>query len=74
MLDNFEEQAILIQEIETIADMQLRDIKCIFKDENDYIETVNSAGVYVWDRIGEDHVSLAEIRTMLDSGYTAIPF
>ena len=75
MFEQFEENAILINEIEAIAELDLRDIKCIFKDEEDYYETIDKDDCYIWDTVGK-HTSrsLSEIRTDLDNGYTAIPF
>lgn len=76
MLENFEDSAILINEIENIANMDLRDIKCLYDDGlDDMIETIDKDGNYVWDTIGKPtSLTLEEVRRMLDSGYTAIPF
>ncbi len=72
MLENFEAESILISEIEAIAQMDLRDIKCVFKDEDDYYETLDHNENYIWDTV--QGKTLAEVRVDLDNGYTAIPF
>ena len=72
MLEEFEEESLIIDEIEQIADMKLNDIKCIFKDTEDSYETVNQYGVYIWDRV--DGKPLKEILQDLHDDYTAIPF
>lgn len=75
MLEKFAEQSILINEIESIADMDLRDIKCLINDEDDMIETMDKDGNYIWDTVGKvTSKTLEEVRLLLDSGYTAIPF
>lgn len=74
MLERFAEQAILINEIEAIADMDLRDIMSL-TDGEDIIETVDEKGHYIWDTVGKTtSKTLEEIRVLLDCGYTAIPF
>lgn len=75
MFDRFEASSVLIAEIESIADMDLRDIKCIYLDEEDSYETTYK-DTYIWD-LGEGnphYMSLETVRTLLDTGYTAIPF
>jgi hypothetical protein len=75
MLEQFAEQSVLINEIESIADMDLRDIKCLINDEDDMIETMDKDGNYIWDTVGKvTSKTLEEVRLLLDSGYTAIPF
>lgn len=74
MLDSFAEYSVLIQEIESIADMDLRDIKCLLSDDA-VIETIDKDGNYIWDTVGKHtSLSLKEVRAMLDNDYTAIPF
>lgn len=76
MLDRFANKAILIAEIESIADMDLRDIHCLLNtDLDDSVMTIDKDGHYIWDTVGKPYSkTLEEIRIMLDSGYTAIPF
>ena len=75
MLDTFAENSILINEIESIADMDLRDIKCIFLSEDDYYMTTDEQGLYIWDTVGKpSSKDLRVVLTDLECGYTAIPF
>ena len=76
MLDSFADNAVIINEIESIAGMDLRDIMSLLHDDDDHaIETVDKDGNYIWDTVGKTtSKTLEDVRIMLDSGYTAIPF
>lgn len=75
MLEQFADMAVLISKIESIAGMDLRDIKCIWNDENDYYDTVDKDDHYIWDTVGKPtSKDLEDVLKDLDSGYTAIPF